>query len=41
MKNCDGMQKKDDWRVFWNGIEPESVATAVKTALQAPEDFTE
>jgi acetylglutamate kinase len=41
MKNCDGMQKKNDWRVFWNGIEPESVAKAVTTALQAPQDFTE
>jgi acetylglutamate kinase len=41
MKNCDGMQKKNGWRVFWNGIEPEDVAKAVLTALQAPEDFTE
>lgn len=41
MKNCDGMQMKDGWRVFWNGIEPEGVAKAVVTALQAPEDFTE
>lgn len=41
MKNCDGMQKKDDWRVFWNGIDPEDVAKAVTNAWQAPEDFTE
>lgn len=41
MKNCDGMQKKNGWRVFWNGIEPDDVAKAVVTALQAPEDFTE
>jgi acetylglutamate kinase len=39
MRQCDGMQRSGDWRVFWVGLEAESVPAAIAAAANAPDDF--
>jgi bifunctional N-acetylglutamate synthase/kinase len=36
---CDGMLRLRRWHVFWRGIEPAEIPTAVHEALTQPEDF--
>jgi len=46
MKQCDGMQIVDSeiadvsWRVFWKGLDPQSIPDAVQAVISLPEDFT-
>lgn len=37
---CDGMHRTDEWRVFWKGLEPQQIQSAISAALNAPDDFT-
>ena len=39
LKSCDGMQLSGPWRVFWIGLEPEDIESAVNSAINAPVDF--
>lgn len=36
---CDGMQRLPQWHVFWRGLRPELVPTAVADALARPRDL--
>ncbi|NNE58900.1 MAG: hypothetical protein HKN36_12400 [Hellea sp.] len=40
LKQCEGMQLVDDWRVFWRGLSPEEVSVAIEAAIRAPQDFS-
>lgn len=39
VKQCDGMHKTDDWIVYWIGIKPSEITTAIEYALSLEEDF--
>lgn len=39
VKQCDGMHKTPRWTVFWKGIAPSQITTAIEHALNQPEDF--
>lgn len=41
MRQCDGMQVVDEWRVFWKNLDTDEVTLAIKSATLMPEDFTE
>jgi GNAT superfamily N-acetyltransferase len=36
---CDGMQRTDDWLVFWKGVAPESVPALIADAIARKPDF--
>lgn len=38
-KQCDGLHKTKDWTVFWKGLEPGEISTAISIALSQPLDF--
>jgi acetylglutamate synthase len=39
VKQCDGMHKTDKWIVYWIGIKPSEITTAIEYALSLEEDF--
>ena len=39
VKVCDGMQIRDQWRVFWTGIPLRKMPGAITAAANAPDDF--
>lgn len=39
MRQCDGMQRAGEWRVFWIGLEPQTISAAIAAAAAAPDDF--
>jgi len=39
MYACDGMQVRDEWRVFWKGLNADEIPGAIKAAASAPDDF--
>ncbi len=39
MQECDGMVRAGDWHIFWKGLDRESIAAAIATALEQPVDF--
>lgn len=41
LKVCDGMHRAQDWRVFWKGLGPERIQSAISAALAAPDDFSD
>ncbi len=38
-KICDGMVRFADWHVFWKGLRPDQIPTAVEAALAQPIDL--
>ena len=39
VKSCDGMQKSGDWRIFWKGLEADTLQTAIQAAIATQDDF--
>ena len=39
MQSCDGMQISGEWRVFWRGLEADSIPDAILAAASADDDF--
>ncbi len=39
MRACDGMQRQDEWRVFWKGLDAAEIPSAITAAASAPDDF--
>jgi acetylglutamate kinase len=39
MRQCDGMQRSGDWRVFWKGMDAKEIGDAIGAAASAPDDF--
>ena len=37
---ADGMARRPAWYVFWRGVEPERIVTAIAEAEARPSDFT-
>jgi acetylglutamate synthase len=38
-KQCDGLARFPDWHVFWRGMPPANIQSAIEYALAAPADF--
>lgn len=41
LRVCDGMHKSEHWRVFWRGLSPDAIQSAIDAALSAPDDFSD
>ena len=39
-KQCDGLVRFPEWHVFWRGLPVETIESAVRFALAAPNDFS-
>jgi GNAT superfamily N-acetyltransferase len=39
VKQCDGLVRLPEWHVFWRGLPVETIDSAVRFALAAPNDF--
>jgi acetylglutamate kinase len=39
VKQCDGLVRLPQWHVFWRGLPPDGISTAIDYALAAPVDF--
>jgi acetylglutamate kinase len=39
LEQCDGMQRTEDWLVFWKGLPPDRIAAALSYALAQPIDI--
>ena len=39
MRQCDGMQRSGDWRVFWKGLDAKEIGEAIDAAASAQDDF--
>ena len=38
-RQCDGLQRLEDWHVFWRGIAPAQLPAVIAYALAQPRDF--
>jgi acetylglutamate kinase len=39
VSQCDGLQKRGEWRVFWKGLNPTVLSTIIDAASNASDDF--
>ena len=40
-KQCDGLARFSEWHVFWRGLPPAKIESAITYALAAPIDFAQ